>query len=172
MNRFQILAIVYAGLISTALLIQLTVFICSRSRRWRAKYANYTSLARIVPRHRWIGPWSLKGFIRILAVLGVHSFLLLFRAAHSWEMVGKNAGILAVVTFMPLYTAFHHHFAAHMINVSLWTYRRFHRDLTIVTSLLIGIHAVIMSVQVPSPSLKDAEHLNPVVVRNKIPSGR
>jgi hypothetical protein len=164
MEKFQIFAIAYGCLFAIGLGFTLT-FLVQRLSRSLNIHTKQFVFHYILPWLHRISSRTLGRIVQWLLLLALYSFLLLFRDSRSWQTVGKNTGILAVITMMPLYLGLDTHFAAFLIYLPLQTYHAIHRDISIMASLLTCIHVLVMSLKNPVNPLRKAVNLHPFVVR-------
>ncbi|EHY57102.1 hypothetical protein HRR83_002602 [Exophiala dermatitidis] len=109
-------------------------------------------------RHRLTGAWHPAGVIAGLLYSGVNVFCVCFKVRSVW-VAGLRAANLSLINLIPLMAGPHLSFPADLLGVTLRTYRRFHRSLGLMSSVLLGFHVLTVLVEKKPFPLQISENL-------------
>ncbi len=114
-------------------------------------------------RHRLTGAWHPAGVIAGLLYSGVNVFCVCFKVRSVW-VAGLRAANLSLINMIPLMAGPHLSFPADLLGVTLRTYRRFHRSLGLMSSVLLGFHVLTVLVEKKPFPLQISENLFGLIV--------
>ena len=168
MEPVQIYALAAGGMFVLAFFYRVSSFIShwvqDRTLFFVFKYLLYPMLIR---RSRFFSPLSRwRAILLLLYSLG--TAICNTVGAKSILQVGKRAGTLAILHFIPLLFSDRMGFAADLLGISLRTYVRLHASVGIMALIQSLIHIVIV-VSHHSINLKDSFHFHGFLVRKSSP---
>lgn len=123
---------------------------------------------RLLPRHRFFGPWTFAQVAMQLLYLTANLFCIMFRVSDTNE-AATRAGQLSLINMAPAYFGFHTSFASDLLGISLSTYRILHASTGCMSVLLGLIHALIHVSSTPLRPLIKEQLLGLVVSQLRRP---
>lgn len=93
----------------------------------------------ILPKTRWIGPWTVSTVLLQTMLLAINLFVVFYQAPNTALKV-RQAGTAAMVNLTPFYLTSHLAYGADIFGLSLSTFRMLHRFFSITIMVTIAIH--------------------------------
>ena len=165
MDITQLYAVAAGGLIALLGIIRL----CLRTARFLRRWLSGLVLRRLIypfllRRHRFIGPWTRSGVLLHALYLVVIIFCSSFKI-DSLSHASTRAATLSLINAVPLYFGIHMSFIADTLGISLQLYKRCHRTIAYVSTLLALFHVVANASHGLGGSLEGGRKVYGIVVR-------
>ncbi|OQU97172.1 FAD-binding domain-containing protein [Cladophialophora immunda] len=156
MDITQAYAIGFGGFLCLLILIHFRQWLLIGWRKVIPLSLKYFVYPQI--RHRLTGAWQPAGVIAGLLYGGVNVFCVCFKVRSVW-MAGLRAANLSLINLIPLMAGPHLSFPSDLLGITLRTYRRFHRSLAVISSILLCFHVLTVLVEKKPFHLRISENL-------------
>jgi hypothetical protein len=146
MKLIEIYALVTGGILVVVLSIRLAAAICNvLPWNFRTVYRIFV-LRYCIHRHRHVQPVTYANMLCILGVVTSLIFLNVF-AIHDLQSASRRAAIIAIVNMPFLFLASQLPFAADIVGISIDTYHRLHRWLSVIIFVEVSLHIAFIIVK-------------------------
>jgi hypothetical protein len=159
----QIYAMSIGGIVGLLLLVNTVPYLQAPWAFAHRLTLQHLVFPQLLPRNRYLGPWSRAGVLLQAFYIAANVFCLGFGAASLGD-AGIRAAHLSLINIAPAFAGPHLSFLADILGVSLETFRRAHRSAGVVSVMLVAFHVTVVVAHQTSFPLQVARNMGALVV--------
>ena len=158
MDITQVYAIAIGGILFALILVNLRSRIEPVVQFITLQTSRYLTYPTLIPRRRYLGPWSPADVLLHALYIAVNAFCVAFKAS-DLKSAGLRAANLSLINMIPLMAGHHLSVLADIFGIPLHAYTKIHRAGGIMSLALLISHVLAVLVTKTGFSLRTTEHL-------------